>query len=92
MTASSEARCCCPGSLAVPQETSPVYPSKTGTPAGQRRRTAARRPDAHLEAWLGRASRSRIPAVIDLFRTIRKDREQILAAVDVGLSNSKVEG
>jgi hypothetical protein len=51
-----------------------------------------RRPDAHLDAWLARASRSRIPAVVDLSRTIRKHREQILAAVDLGLSNSKLEG
>jgi transposase len=51
-----------------------------------------RRPDAHLDAWLARASRSRIPAVIDLSRTIRKHRDAILAAVDLGLSNSKLEG
>jgi transposase len=51
-----------------------------------------RHPDAHLDAWLARASRSRTPAVVDLSRTIRKHREQILAAVDLGLSNSKLEG
>jgi transposase len=51
-----------------------------------------RRPDAHLDAWLARASRSRIPAVVDLPRTVRKHREAILAAVDLGLSNSKLEG
>ena len=50
------------------------------------------RPDAHLDGWLARASRSRIPAVVDLSRTVRKHREHILAAVDLGLSNSKLEG
>jgi transposase len=51
-----------------------------------------RRPDAHLDGWLTRASRSRIPAMLDLSRTIRKHRDQILAAVELGLSNSKLEG
>lgn len=50
------------------------------------------RPDAHLDAWLARASRCRIPAMLDLSRTIRRHRDQILAAVDLGLSNSKLEG
>jgi transposase len=51
-----------------------------------------RRPDAHLDAWLARASRCRIQAMLDLSRTIRRHRDQILAAVDLGLSNSKLEG
>jgi transposase len=51
-----------------------------------------RRPDAHLDAWLARASRCRIPAMLDLSRTIRRHRDQILAAVQLGLSNSKLEG
>jgi transposase len=51
-----------------------------------------RRPDAHLDAWLARASRCRIPAMLDLSRTIRRHRDQILAAVELGLSNSKLEG
>ena len=50
------------------------------------------RPDAHLDRWLARASRSRIPAMLALSRTVRKHRESILAAVDLGLSNSKLEG
>jgi transposase len=49
-------------------------------------------PDAHLDAWLARASRCRIPAMLDLSRTIRRHRDQILAAVQLGLSNSKLEG
>jgi transposase len=51
-----------------------------------------RRPDAHLDAWLARASRCRIQAMLDLSRTIRRHRDQILAAVDLSLSNSKLEG
>ncbi len=47
---------------------------------------------AHLQHWLARACRSRIPAVLKLSRTIRKERERILAAVELGLSNSKLEG
>jgi transposase len=48
--------------------------------------------DGHLDTWLARASRSRIPAMLALSRTIRAHREEILAAVDLGLSNSKLEG
>jgi transposase len=51
-----------------------------------------RRADAHLDAWLARACRSRIPAVVALSRTLRAHRDEILAAVDLGLSNSKLEG
>ena len=50
-----------------------------------------RRPDAHLDAWLARACRCRIPAMVALSKTIRTHRQQILAAVDLGLSNSKLE-
>jgi transposase len=52
----------------------------------------ASRPDAHHDAWLASASRCRIPAMLDLSRTIRRHRDQILAAVQLGLSNSKLEG
>jgi transposase len=51
-----------------------------------------RRADAHLDAWLARACRCRIPAMIALSKTIRAHRRQILAAVELGLSNSKLEG
>jgi transposase len=51
-----------------------------------------RRPDAHLDAWLAAASRCRIPAMLDLSRSIRRHRDQILAAVQLGLPNSKLEG
>jgi transposase len=46
----------------------------------------------HLSWWLAWACRSRIPAFITLSRTVRANRERILAAVELGLSNSKLEG
>jgi transposase len=50
------------------------------------------RAGAHLDAWLARTCRSRIPAMVKLSQTIRQHREQILAAIELGLSNSKLEG
>lgn len=47
---------------------------------------------AHLDAWLAWATRSRIPAMVKLARTIRANRDGILAAVELNLSNSKLEG
>jgi transposase len=47
---------------------------------------------AHLDRWLAWASRSRIPAFVKLARTIRANRERILDAIELGLSNSKLEG
>jgi transposase len=51
-----------------------------------------RRADAHLDAWLARACRSRIPAMVALSKTVRAHRQQVLAAAELGLSNSKLEG
>lgn len=45
-----------------------------------------------LDRWLAWACRSRIPAFVKLSRTIRAERDRILAAVELGLSNSKLEG
>ena len=47
---------------------------------------------AHLEWWLAWASRSRIPAFVAFQKTVRANRDRILAAVELGLSNSKLEG
>jgi transposase len=47
---------------------------------------------AHLDRWLAWARRCRIPAFVALGRTVRTERERILAAVELGLSNSKLEG
>ena len=48
-------------------------------------------PRISLDRWLAWACRSRIPAFVRLSRTIRAPRDQILAAVELGLSNSKPE-
>jgi transposase len=45
-----------------------------------------------LDRWLAWACRSRIPSFVKLSKTIRKHRDGILAAVELGLSNSKLEG
>jgi transposase len=47
---------------------------------------------AHLDWWLAWACRSRIPAFVALSKTVRANRERILAAVELGLSNSRLEG
>jgi transposase len=47
---------------------------------------------AHLEWWLRRASRSRIPTFVKLAKTVRKNRERILAAIELNRLNSKLEG
>lgn len=46
----------------------------------------------HLDRWLAWACRSRIPAFVKLSKTIRTNRGRILAAIELGLSNSKLEG
>lgn len=46
----------------------------------------------HLNWWLAWACRSRIPAFVTLSKTVRVNRERILAAVELQLSNSKLEG
>jgi transposase len=46
----------------------------------------------HLARWIGWARRCRIPPFVALAKTITIERERILAAVELGLSNSKLEG
>lgn len=46
----------------------------------------------HLRWWLAWACRSRIPAFLTLSKTVRASQERILAAVELDLSNSKLEG
>lgn len=46
----------------------------------------------HLDWWLAWACRSRIPAFVTLAKTVRANRTRILATVELGLSNSKLEG
>jgi len=44
-----------------------------------------------LEVWIGWARRCRIPAFVDLQRRIVKHRASILAAIEHGLSNGRIE-
>jgi transposase len=46
----------------------------------------------HLDWWLAWACRSRIPSFVTLSKTIRANRQRILDAIELGLSNSKLEG
>jgi transposase len=45
-----------------------------------------------LDRWLAWACRCRLPSFVRLSKTIRKHREGILEAIELGLSNSKLEG
>lgn len=47
---------------------------------------------AYLTRWLSRASRSRIPPMVKAATMVRENRSGILAAVELGLSNSRLEG
>jgi transposase len=44
-----------------------------------------------LDAWLRWASRSQLKPFVKLARTLREHREGILAAIELGLSNSRLE-
>ena len=48
--------------------------------------------ERHLDWWLAWACRCRIPAFVTLSKTVRANRDRILAAIELGLSNSKLEG
>ncbi|MDQ3029209.1 MAG: ISL3 family transposase [Actinomycetota bacterium] len=45
-----------------------------------------------LEAWLAWASRSKLKPFVTLARTIRKHKPGVLAAIELGLSNGRLEG
>ncbi len=44
-----------------------------------------------LDAWLAWASRSRLKPFVKLARTIRKHKAGVLAAVEIGISNGRLE-
>jgi transposase len=46
----------------------------------------------HLDAWLAWASRSKLKPFVRLARTIRKHKAGVLAAIELGLSNGRLEG
>ena len=48
--------------------------------------------DAHLDAWLSWASRSKLEPFVKLARTIRLHRHGIVAAISLGLTNGRLEG
>jgi transposase len=47
---------------------------------------------AYLRRWLSRATRCRIPQMVAFARTVRRHFAGIVAAVELGLSNSRLEG
>jgi len=46
----------------------------------------------HLDAWLAWASRSKLKPFVRLARTIRKHKTGVLSAIELGLSNGRLEG
>jgi transposase len=58
-----------------------VYSARTSAAARRR-----------LSAWLAWASRSRLPPFVKLARTLRQHLEGLLAAIEHGLSNGRLEG
>jgi transposase len=54
--------------------------------------TSASEAGACLDAWLAWASRSRLKPFVKLARTLRQHRQGILAAIEHGLSNGRLEG
>ncbi len=48
--------------------------------------------DAYLTRWIARACRCRIPPMLKAVNMVREQRIGILAAVELGLSNSRLEG
>lgn len=45
-----------------------------------------------LDAWLSWASRSKLKPFVKLARTIRKHKAGVLAAIELGISNGRLEG
>jgi len=52
----------------------------------------ARRAKKRLREWLAWASRSRLPAFVKLGRTLREYQDGVIAAIEHGLSNGRLEG
>lgn len=46
----------------------------------------------HLDSWLAWASRSKLRPFVKLARTLRRYRDGIISAIDLGLSNGRLEG
>jgi transposase len=56
------------------------------------RKTPRRKARAHLKNWITEALRSRIGPIANLALRLRRHFNQIIAAVELGLSNSRAEG
>lgn len=54
-------------------------------------RVPAKHAEALLNAWLAWAQRCRLPSFVKLARTIKQQRDGILAAIKHGLSNARIE-
>lgn len=52
----------------------------------------AEQPADALDAWVAWASRSKLKPFVKLARTIRKHKSGILAAIELGISNGRLEG
>ena len=46
---------------------------------------------ARLDSWLSRACRCRIPEFVELSRKVRRRRDAIVRAVELGISNARIE-
>lgn len=55
-------------------------------------RCGARAAGRHLRAWIAWACRSRLEPFVTLASTLRKHREGVLAAIELGVSNGRMEG
>lgn len=47
--------------------------------------------EVELKRWLWRASHSRIPAVYELYKKIKRHKDHILNAIRLGMSNARIE-
>ena len=47
--------------------------------------------EEYLNKWISRAQRCRIPAFVELQRKIKRNRDYVLNAVKLGLSNARIE-
>ena len=47
--------------------------------------------EKHLDEWLHRATNSRIPQVVEVEKKIRKRKDDVLAAIRLGLGNGRIE-
>lgn len=54
-------------------------------------RQPVERAEAELKRWIGRASRCRIPEIVELCGKIRRRRDDILTTIRLGCSNARIE-